>query len=123
MVAFAVATYIIIVPMILVLSIVQAVLTLITGQINANLRCFSATLVLYVTQLVEFLTYLSEVKPFPFSDLPEVEDDTLQEESAAKNGSKDKASATNAAEKKPAAKKAVKKKAAKKSPKTATNSE
>lgn len=119
MVAFAVATYIIIVPMILVLSIVQAVLTLITGQINANLRYFSATLVLYVTQLIEFLTYLSDVKPFPFSDLPEVEDDSLQEEPVATDAAEKKT-----AEKTTVKKKAVKKKAAKKkSPKTAKNSE
>ena len=119
MVAFAVATYIIIVPMILVLSIVQAVLTLITGQINANLRYFSATLVLYVTQLIEFLTYLSDVKPFPFSDLPEVEDDSLQEEPVARDAAEKKT-----AEKTTVKKKAVKKKAAKKkSPKTAKNSE
>tara|TARA_B110000858_G_scaffold198463_1_gene265315 strand:+ start:14690 stop:15130 length:441 start_codon:yes stop_codon:yes gene_type:complete len=108
MVAFAVAVYIIIVPMILVLSIVQSVFTLLNGQTNANLKYFSATLALYVIQIIEFLTYLSEAKPFPFSDLPEVEDDSLQEESAS----------TAAAEKKPAVKKAAKKKAAKKSPKT-----
>lgn len=124
MIAFAIATYFIIVPLIFVLSIAQALFTLITGQGNANLRYFAATLSLFVTQLVDFLTYLSEVKPYPFSDLPEVEDGSLHDESAAKSANKKengaakdeaKASATSAAGKKPAVKKtAVKKKAAKK---------
>ncbi|GJM13608.1 MAG: hypothetical protein DHS20C12_20110 [Pseudohongiella sp.] len=108
MIAFSLAAYFVLLPLIIVLSIAQALFTLITGQSNANLRYFSATLGLYVTQVIEFLTYLSEVKPYPFSDLPEVEDNSLQEESTPKKKS-------SAAAKKPAAKKkAVKKKAAKK---------
>lgn len=124
MAVFAIASYFILLPLILVLSIAQALFTLITGQCNANLRYFSATLTLYVTQVLEFLTYLSDVKPFPFSDLPEVEDGSLQEQSAPKKGGKEKAPATVTAAEKPAAKKkavkkkAAKKKAAKKSPKT-----
>lgn len=153
MIPFAIAAYFIIVPLILVLSIAQALFTLITGRGNANLRYFSATLALYVTQLVEFLTYLSEVRPFPFSDLPEVDDDSLQEESAPTSAKKQesekangaaiveaKAPDTSTVEEKPAvvkkkavkakavkkkavSKKAVKKKAAKKAPKTAEKPE
>lgn len=124
MIAFAIATYFIIVPLIFVLSIAQALFTLITGQGNANLRYFAATLSLFVTQLVEFLTYLSEVKPYPFSDLPEVADGSLHDESVPESAKKKqngaakdeaKASATSTVGEKPAVKKtAVKKKTAKK---------
>lgn len=124
MIAFSIATYLIIVPLIFVLSIAQALFTLITGKGNANLRYFAATLSLFVTQLVEFLTYLSEVKPYPFSDLPEVEDGSLHDEPAVTSANKKengaakdeaKASAKSTAGKKPAVKKAaVKKQAAKK---------
>lgn len=143
MVAFAVASYFILLPLILVLSIAQALFTLFTGQGNANLRYFSATLTLYVIQVIEFLTYLSDVKPYPFSDLPEVEDDSLLKDSAPKNTTKKansagankekrkedekekeadkesaKPAAKSAAQKKPAAvkKKAVKSKSTKKKP-------
>lgn len=125
MIAFAIAAYIILLPLILVLSIAQALFTLITGQSNANLRYFSATLALYVPQVIEFLTYLSDAKPYPFSDLPEVEDDSLQEEPAAKSKTKTKekqasekenadSSAEATAEKKTPARKTAKKKAVKK---------
>lgn len=144
MIAFAIAGYIILMPLIFVLSIAQALFTLITGQVNANLRYFSATLALYVTQVVEFLTYLSEVKPYPFSDFPEVEDDSTaksakKQQSKKANGAakgEAKASATSTVEKKSAAtkktvvkskavkkKKVAKKKAAKKAPKTSEKSE
>jgi Domain of unknown function (DUF4389) len=117
MIIFALASYVILLPLILVLSIAQALFTLITGQSNANLRYFSATLVLYVAQVIQYLTYLTDVKPYPFSDLPEVEDKSLEEKaSSSKNSSANKP--TNKSDK-PAAKKAaapkkVKKKAAKK---------
>lgn len=116
---FVMASYFVLLPLVLVLSIAQALFTIITGSANANLKYFSAALELYVSQLFKFMTYLSDVKPFPFSGFPEVKDDSLLKESAVKKGTKEKASATSAAVKKPAAKKkSVKKKAAKKSPRT-----
>ena len=95
MTVFAIAFYFVLLPLILVLSIAQALFTIITGRGNANLRYFSSALGLYISQLFKFMTYLSEVKPFPFSDLPEVEDDSLQEKSAPKKTNKK----TNAAAK------------------------
>jgi hypothetical protein len=88
MTVFAVASYFVLLPLILVLSIAQALFTLITGKGNANIRYFSSALELYISQLFKFMTYLSEVKPYPFSDLLEVEDDSLQQESAPKKTGK-----------------------------------
>ena len=129
MTVFAIASYFVLLPLILVLSIAQALFTLITGKGNANLRYFSSALELYISQLFKFMTYLSEVKPFPFSDLPEVEDDSLQEKSPPKKTNKktntagkheievsaaSTAVAKPAVKKKAATKKAAPKKAAKK---------
>lgn len=130
MIAFAIASYIIILPLIIVLSIAQALFTLVTGQVNANLRYFSATLALYTTQIIQFLTYLSDDKPYPFSELPEVEDESAPSSTKERAASKDKtqSAASSATDKKPAAakkksaksaavkKKAVKKKSAKSEP-------
>jgi len=99
MAAFAVASYFILLPLIIVLSIAQALFMLITAQNNANLRYFSATLALYVTQVVEYLTYLSEEKPYPFSDFPEVKDNSLDEDSATKSAKKQPRKKTNDAAK------------------------
>jgi len=112
---FAIASYFILLPLIIVLSIAQGLFTLITGNANANLKYFSAVLELYISQLFRFLTYLSEVKPYPFSDLPEVEDVSLENEPAQKKESKEEASAKRTTAKESAAKKkTIKKKATKK---------
>ena len=112
---FAIASYFILLPLIIVLSITQGLFTLMTGNANANLKYFSAVLELYISQLFRFLTYLSEVKPYPFSDLPEVEDVSLENEPAQKKESKEEASAKRTTAKESAAKKkTIKKKATKK---------
>ena len=128
-VVFAIASYFILLPLIIVLSIAQGLFTLITGNANANLKYFSAVLELYISQLFRFLTYLSEVKPYPFSNLPEVEDVSLEHEPTRKKESTEGASAKrttakeSAAKKKTIKKKATKKKAEKKHSGAASKSE
>ena len=88
MTVFAVASYFVLLPLILILSIAQALFTLITGKGNANIMYFSSALELYTSQLFKFMTYLSDVKPYPFSVFPEIEDDSLQQKSAPKKAGK-----------------------------------
>jgi hypothetical protein len=44
---------------------------LITGRTNDKLKTFSRGLTAYFYQLLQFFTYRSDLKPFPFSDWPE----------------------------------------------------
>ena len=46
---------------------------LITGQGNDRLRDFGSCLSQYIYQILRFLTYNTEDKPFPFADWPESE--------------------------------------------------
>lgn len=50
----------------------QFIFSLITGQDNLNLRRFGHSLSTYIYQSLQFLTYNSEEKPFPFADWPSV---------------------------------------------------
>lgn len=54
-----------------VLVVIQFLFALITGNDNRNLRSFGASLSQYIYQAIQFLTYNSEDKPFPFMDWPE----------------------------------------------------
>ena len=54
-----------------ILVIVQFVITLFSGNSNEKLREFGSCLAQYIAQLVNFLTYNREDKPFPFADWPE----------------------------------------------------
>lgn len=73
MVGFAILLYVIIAPVIFVLMIVQALFVLITGEYNANLKYFGAAMAQYVLEILLFISYNSERRPFPFSDFPEMD--------------------------------------------------
>ena len=70
MLGYAILLYVIIAPVIIVLMIVQALFVLITGTYNSNLKYFGAALAQYVQQIFLFISYNSELKPFPFADFP-----------------------------------------------------
>ena len=53
-----------------VLVALQFLFALITGKDNTNLRSLGGSISTYIYQALQFLTYSSELKPFPFSDWP-----------------------------------------------------
>ena len=54
-----------------VVVIMQFVVVLFTAQTNDNLARFGKSLSGYQYQIMLFLTYNSEIKPFPIGDWPE----------------------------------------------------
>lgn len=69
MILFAVLGYLAILVVAL-LACFQAVVGFITGNPNTRLKEFSKGLNQFIFQSIQFLTYNSEEKPFPFSDWP-----------------------------------------------------
>ncbi len=57
-------------------SAIQFLFKLFSGESNARLTRFGASLARFLEEVARFLTYGTEVMPFPFSDWPagEVED-------------------------------------------------
>ncbi|WP_339859318.1 DUF4389 domain-containing protein [Pseudohongiella acticola] len=82
MLGFAVALYVVGVVL-LVLMLAQILFSLITGDDNSNLRRLGSALTLYVSQILAFLTYNSEEKPFPFAPFPLVTEDEVNDVTAA----------------------------------------
>ena len=84
MLGFAILLYVIITPVVFLLMIVQALFVLLTGELNANLKYFGAALAQYVSQILLFISYNSDTRPFPFSDFPTIDEDLYagSEESA-----------------------------------------
>lgn len=70
MLLFAVILYIAI-GLFALVTIVQFLFSLITGEANTNVLRFSDVLSQYINQSLRFVTFLSDDKPFPFQDLPE----------------------------------------------------
>jgi hypothetical protein len=102
MIGFAILLYVIIAPLMFLLMIVQALFTLVTGESNPNLRYLGASVAVYVLQILEFISYNSEIRPFPFTDFPGGEEEAdLTEEVAPSAASKRKPAAKkNAASRK-----------------------
>ncbi len=55
----------------MVICIVQTVIVLITSEINEQLQKLGAVAAVYLGQIVSFMVFATEDKPFPFSPFPE----------------------------------------------------
>jgi hypothetical protein len=119
MLGFSLVLYMVIIPLTLLLTLTQALFSVFNGEDNDNLRHFGASLLAYISQVVRFLTFNSDERPFPFSDFPEdkgegsVKGESEAEEAIAqtKHQTQTKpAEADSPAGSEPAAKKSVKRK-------------
>lgn len=54
-----------------ILVIVQFLFALVTGSDNRKLRELGGSLTVYIKEVLLFLTFNSEFKPFPFADWPD----------------------------------------------------
>ena len=53
------------------LVIFQFVTKVITGELNSNLEQFSTKMTSYAMQILNYITFQSEERPFPFSPFPD----------------------------------------------------
>lgn len=66
--------------LVLLVAISQWIYTLLTGEANASLTRFAGGLSAYVAQIIQYLTYRTEEKPFPFHDWPQSPADAVPED-------------------------------------------
>ena len=50
--------------------VIQVIIKLVTGSLNENLKTFGKQISLYIYDVLQFLTFNSENKPFPFDEWP-----------------------------------------------------
>jgi hypothetical protein len=55
---------------VLVLTLAQVLFSLLTGKDNLNLRSLGSSLSSYLFEILMFLTYNSDARPFPFMPFP-----------------------------------------------------
>ncbi len=70
MLVFAVVFWILI-WILAVTVIAQLLLTVLGGQLNPELLKFSSMISRYISQVTEFLTFLTDKPPFPFTQWPD----------------------------------------------------
>lgn len=125
MIGYALLLYVVIVPVLFVIGLVQALFAIITGEDNEKLRALGGALAQFVHQLLSFFTYNTEDKPFPFKDFPEFTYGAEPDDGPAASTKSDKPASKKSAAKKTARKKpaARKKSAASKKTRSASTSE
>lgn len=64
--ALSLASYIM-----LVVVVLQFIIKLFTGETNLKLQQFSASLSTYIYQMLLFVSFNTEIKPFPYADWPD----------------------------------------------------
>lgn len=64
--AYSVAEFVLI-----AVAVVQVLIKLVTGDINENLKILGKQTSLYIYDVMLFLTFNTEKKPFPFSTWPD----------------------------------------------------
>ena len=79
MLLFGAVLYLVMVVLCIVV-IVQAVYALVKGSANENIQEFSKDLSRYITQIVFFLTYNENRKPYPFNPLDNVREENVKDE-------------------------------------------
>ena len=57
-------------PLVVLLALAQSLFLIFTAKANENLAGFGALLATYASQILNFVTFHSERRPFPFSDFP-----------------------------------------------------
>ena len=67
---FALLFNIILGPLVLLMVLVQVAFSLFAGEKNSNLADLSEKLVAYLVEVLGFLLFTTEHKPFPFNDFP-----------------------------------------------------
>ncbi|MES2606745.1 MAG: DUF4389 domain-containing protein [Pseudomonadota bacterium] len=58
---------------VIVICIVQTVIVLITGEVNEQLQKLGAVAAVYLGQIVSFMLFATEQKPFPFTPFPDAD--------------------------------------------------
>ncbi|MES3008119.1 MAG: DUF4389 domain-containing protein [Pseudomonadota bacterium] len=88
MIVLVVALYVVGLMLTLV-TVGQVGFSLVTGSNNDNLRVLGKSLTLYVQQILDFLTYNNEIKPFPFSPFPDSHATDIDSETTELGGDDD----------------------------------
>lgn len=67
-----------------VMVLIQFVIKLLTGDTNQRLRQLGQSLATYIYQIVQFLSFNSEMHPYPFGEWPMVKDTDINNQTNGK---------------------------------------
>lgn len=102
MAGFAVAAWCVLIALV-VLVLVQTLIVLVSGEPNRNLRKVGYLFGCYLQEIVQFLCYNTNSKPFPFADFPAADERDDAGEDVGQDAGQDAEFAATAGEDQPPA--------------------
>ena len=63
---FVFLLYIVLIPLVIIVMVAQLLFSVVTNEPNTNLKELCVRVFLYLQEILNYVTYISDVKPFPF---------------------------------------------------------
>ena len=80
---FVLLLYVVLIPLVIIVMFVQLIFSLVTNEPNTNLKELCVRVFLYLQEILNYVTYISDAKPFPFNSFPITEPTLTQDQSDA----------------------------------------
>ena len=114
MISYGIVLFYVVVPVVAVVMVAQILFMFSLGKLNSNLTAFGESLVEYIQEIIGFLFFKNNEKPFPFKSFPNfsfsINEKNDIDDNGAKGVSKKKKTAKKKQTKRIAKAKTVKKK-------------
>ena len=93
---FVFLLYIVLIPLVIIVMVAQLLFSVVTNEPNTNLKELCVRVFLYLQEILNYVTYISDAKPFPFNRFPDAQPTFTQDQNEAfskmKNYAEDKGS-------------------------------
>ena len=80
---FVILLYVVLIPLIIIVIFTQFSFSIFANEPNINLKELCVRVFLYIQEILNYVTYISDAKPFPFSRFPDVQPTFTHDQSAA----------------------------------------
>ena len=93
---FVFLLYVVLIPLVIIVIFTQFLFSVIANEPNMNLKELCFRVFLYIQEILNYVTYISDAKPFPFNRFPDAQPTFTQDQNEAfskmKNYAEDKGS-------------------------------
>jgi hypothetical protein len=80
---FVFLLYVVLIPLVIMVIFTQFLFSVVANEPNMNLKELCVRVFLYIQEILNYVTYISDAKPFPFNRFPEVQPTFTQDQNAA----------------------------------------
>tara|TARA_Y100000385_G_scaffold61547_1_gene60191 strand:+ start:10922 stop:11308 length:387 start_codon:yes stop_codon:yes gene_type:complete len=80
---FVFLLYVVLIPLVIIVIFTQFLFSVIANEPNINLKELCVRVFLYIQEILNYVTYISDAKPFPFNPFPNAQPAFTQDQNEA----------------------------------------